>query len=214
MKFRAPLCLLMIALPVTLMAASATPAPTTPRVFPLRRWMRALGMEKTPTDMKATGFRGLEIGLKVDPPMVKVGDVKQVKVTVTLINRGKKIVQLDFPTSQRIEVLVKSKEGKTLEQWSEDQAFNNEPTLVAVNPGERLEYPVSVATRDMVVGETYTVEAFFPNFDQLRTSLPVAAVKEIPVATPSGKPGKPPKPDKSAPVTPVPDKAEPPKPAK
>ena len=124
----------------------------------------------------ATGFKGLDIGLQVDPPQVRVGEVKQLKVTVTLINRGKKLVQLNFPSSQRIEVLVKTKDGKQIEQWSEDQAFNAEPAMVTINPDERLEYMVNVATRDMVVGQTYTVEAFFPNFEQLRKSLTVAAV--------------------------------------
>jgi len=104
---------------------------------------------------------------------------------VTLANRGKKIAQLEFPTSQRIEVLVKSKEGKTIEQWSEDQAFNDEPTMVTINPGERLEYAVNVATRDMVADQTYTVEAFFPNFDQLRKSITVAAVANPPPSTPA-----------------------------
>ena len=87
------------------------------------------------------------------------------------------MAQLEFPTSQRVEVLLKSKEGKTIEQWSQDQAFNNEPTLVTINPRERLEYSVNVATRDMVAGETYTVEGFFPNFDALRKTHPIKAEK-------------------------------------
>ena len=48
--------------------------------------------------------------------------------------------------------------------------------VVAINPGERLEYAVNVSTRDLVAGETYTVEAFFPNFEPLRQSLPVTPV--------------------------------------
>jgi len=160
--------------------------------------MQALGISKDSGKMTATGFKGLEIGLQADPGQVKVVEVKQIKVTVTLVNRGKKIAQLEFPTSQRIEVLVKSMEGKTIEQWSEDQAFNNEPTIVAINPNERLEYIVNVATRDMVPGQTYAVEAYFPNFDQLRKAITVAAVIDVPVATPAA--------DKKA--TPAPDKAE------
>ena len=212
MKFRSPLLLLIVALPLGLMAAEenptatlpATPSPTpseksskkptatpaaTPRVYPLRRWLRAWGIDKSSgkANMSVTGFKGLEIGLKVDPPQVVVGETKQIKVTVMLNNHGKKFVQLDFPTSQRIEVLVKSKEGKTVEQWSEDQVFNNEPTLVTVNPEERLEYEVKVSTRDMLVDQTYTIEAFFPNFDQLRKSMTVQAVKPPP-ATPAKSP--------------------------
>ncbi len=97
-------------------------------------------------------------------------EVRTVKVTLQLANRGKKLTQLEFPTTQRIEVLVKDSTGKRLEQWSEDQAFQNEPTLVTINPAERLEYTANVATRDFKAGQTYTIEGFFPNFDQLRAS--------------------------------------------
>jgi hypothetical protein len=85
-----------------------------------------------------------------------------------LKNRSKKFVQMQFPTSQRIEVLVRTTDGKLVEQWSQDQSFANEPTLVVINPRERLEYTASVATRDMTAGRTYIVEAFFPNYEPLR----------------------------------------------
>ena len=60
--------------------------------------------------------------------------------------------------------------GKRIEQWSEDQAFQNEPTLVAINPNERIEYTAVVATRDFKAGQSYTVEGYFPNYEQLRVS--------------------------------------------
>lgn len=175
MKFRAPIFLLTMALPLALVAAEEKPT-ATPQPTILKRWMKTLHLSKDQTNTTATGFKGLEIGLQADPAEIKVSEVKQIKVAVTLANRGSKIAQLEFPTSQRIEVLVKSKEGKTIEQWSEDQAFNNEPTMVTINPNERLEYSVSVSTRDMVPDQTYTVEAFFPNFDQLRKSITVTSV--------------------------------------
>jgi hypothetical protein len=182
MKFRAPIFLLTMALPLALVAAEEQPN-ATPQPTILKRWMKTLHISKDPSNTTATGFKGLEIGLQADPAEVKVPEVKQIKVSVTLANHGGKIAQLEFPTSQRIEVLVKSKEGKTIEQWSEDQAFSSEPTMVTINPNERLEYSVNVATRDMVAGQAYTIEAFFPNFDPLRKSITVNAVN----ATPSTK---------------------------
>jgi hypothetical protein len=179
MKFRAPIFLLTMALPVALVAAEEQPK-ATPQPTILKRWMKTLHLSKDATNTTATGFKGLEIGLQADPAQVKVSEAKQMKVTVTLANHGGKIAQLEFPTSQRIEVLVKSKEGKTIEQWSEDQAFSNEPTMVTINPEERLEYSVNVATRDMVAGQSYTVEAFFPNFEQLKKTITVAAVADTP----------------------------------
>jgi hypothetical protein len=200
MKFRASIFLLLIALPLALVAKEEHPSATpTPKPSILKRWMKTLGVSKDPSNTTATGFKGLEIGLQADSAQIKVSDVKQIKVTVTLANRGKKIAELEFPTSQRIEVLVKSKEGKTIEQWSEDQAFSNEPTMVTINPSERLEYAVNVATRDMVADQTYTVEAFFPNFDQLRKSITVTAVSNTPPSTPA------PEVAKSATATPAPE---------
>lgn len=108
--------------------------------------------------------------IAIDPLPLKLSDVRTIKVTLLLANHGKKLAQLDFPTTQRIEVLVKDATGKRIEQWSEDQAFQNEPSLVAINPAERIEYTATVATRELKAGQTYTVEGFFPNFDQLRAS--------------------------------------------
>src|SRR5258708_3387227 len=102
MKFRAPILLLSMALPLALLAAEEAPK-STPKPTILKRWIKTLGLEKDPN---ATGFKGLDIALKVDPAQVVVGDTKKIKATVTLTNRAKKITQLEFPTSQRIEVLV------------------------------------------------------------------------------------------------------------
>jgi hypothetical protein len=200
MKFRIPVLALIVAFPLGLFAktpnpnASPTPKPTTI----LKKWLRSLGLQTDHTGTTATGFKGLDIGLVVDPPKVTLPETKQIKVTIKLVNRGKKLVQLNFPSSQRIEVLVKNKEGKQIEQWSEDQAFTDEPSMVTVNPDERVEYPVTVSTRDMVVGETYTVEAFFPNFEQLRKTLTVDAVTPAPKSpkpSPGASPGAAPSPE-------------------
>ena len=175
MKFRALFCLLAV-LPLGLRAAEEAPAPP-PKPSLLSRMLHPFGGSKAKDKEQVTTFRQLEMGLIIDPNPVKLSDNRQMKVTLTLTNRGGKLAQLDFPTSQRVEVLLKTKDGKTIEQWSQDQSFNNEPTLVTINPKERLEYSVNVATRDMVPGQTYTVEGFFPNFDALRKTHPVTAEK-------------------------------------
>jgi hypothetical protein len=115
-------------------------------------------------------WKQLVPSITIVPHPLKLSEVRTFKVTLQLTNKGKKLAQLDFPTTQRIEVLVTDASGKRVEQWSEDQAFQNEPTLVTINPGERLEYVANVATRDLKAGERYSVEAFFPNFDKLRAT--------------------------------------------
>ena len=110
----------------------------------------------------------LAVELKLSPQPLKLSETNRLKVTLTLINRGKKLAPLEFPTSQRIEVLIKNNFGKTIEKWSDDQPFTNDPTVVAINPGERAEYAVEVATRELVAGQSYTVEGYFPSYNTLR----------------------------------------------
>lgn len=177
MKIRFLLCLLTLALPMALLAAEEPPTPA-PKPSLWQRLLHPFGGGKSgESKERGTNFRKLEMGLLIEPNPVKLADSRQIKVTLTLTNRGGKMAQLEFPTSQRVEVLLKAKGGKTIEQWSQDQAFTNEPTLVTINPNERLEYSVNVATRDMVAGEAYTVEAFFPNFEALRKARSVTAEK-------------------------------------
>lgn len=177
MKIRAVFLLVTLVLPWSAFAAEEAPNPTaTPKPSLFNRLLHPFGGSKKKGDKgQVTHFKQLEMGLAVEPNPVKLSESRQMKVTLTLINRGGKMAQLEFPTSQRVEVLVKTKTWDTIEQWSQDQAFNNEPTLVTINPNERLEYSVNVATRDMVAGQTYIVEAFFPNFDALKKTVEVTA---------------------------------------
>jgi hypothetical protein len=122
-------------------------------------------------------WKNLVLTMKLEPLPIKLGETRQLKVTLQLTNRSKKFVQLEFPTTQRLEVVVKRKDGKLVEQWSEDHSFSGEPSLVTINPGERLEYAVSVATRDMVAGEPFVVAAFFPNYEPLRVEQTVVPEK-------------------------------------
>ncbi len=134
------------------------------------------GKDDAPVDKgPVVSMHGIELGLLIDPEQVKVPDIRQIKVTLTLTNKTKKMQQLDFPTTQRVEVLLKNKDGKMLEQWSQDQSFSNEPSMVSINPNERLEYSVTIATRDMVAGQQYTIEGFFPNYDQLKKVRQISA---------------------------------------
>lgn len=102
--------------------------------------------------------RGLEFSVLVDDPSPSLSEKRQVLVTVRVANREKNMVNLTFTSSQRIEILARSPEGKIIFTWSEDHAFNPEYGVITINPGERIEYSESVPTRDMVAGRTYTIE--------------------------------------------------------
>jgi hypothetical protein len=172
----------------------ATPAATPKPGFLSRTWTATKKLNPLPPMQKlnpfghknaaqeegrkvAAVFKGLEMKMIVDPAAPNLGEDKHLTVTLRLQNKGKKLAQLDFPTTQRIEVLVKNSTGKIVEQWSEDQAFQNEPSLVTINPGERLEYVATVSTRDFAAGQEYTVEGFFPNYDMLRSSVKVVPTR-------------------------------------
>ena len=110
----------------------------------------------------------LDVSLRLEPLPLKLSQTNRLKVTLMLTNRTRKLASLEFPTSQRIEVLIKTSGGKLVEQWSQDQAFTHEPSIVTVNPGERAEYRVEVATRDLSAGQSYVVQGFFPNYEALK----------------------------------------------
>lgn len=117
-----------------------------------------------------SGWRQLAMSMTLEPAVVKLPDTRAVRVTIQVVNNSKQPIQLEFPSSQRIEVLVKNETGKVILRSSDDQKLDKEQGFLVINPEERLEYTATVATRDMVVGQAYMIEAFFPNFDQLRAS--------------------------------------------
>ena len=122
-------------------------------------------------------WRQFGVSITLDPSAVKLPDTRAIHATVTLVNKGKTPAQLEFPSSQRIEVLVKNEADRVLSRWSDDQKLDKEQGFLVINPEERLEYTATISTRDMSAGQTYIVEAYFPNFDQLRASRTIVPTK-------------------------------------
>ena len=94
--------------------------------------------------------------------------------TYTVRNNAKKILRLDFNTTQRIDILTFDPSGKMIEKWSEDRLFLLQEGVVIVNPKERIEYSEKVATRDMKPQEPYTIKADvvgYPDYSAKRPSL-------------------------------------------
>jgi hypothetical protein len=135
--------------------------------------------------------------LKVDPASFSLDDRRELTVTFTVENRTNRLVKLDFPTSQRIEILVRDSSGKVIEKWSDDRAFQDVSGVVMINPGERIQYEEKIATRDMQPGQTYIVEASMANTPEFTKTAPVK---------PSGKP-RAAAPDPSLQPTPTPSPA-------
>ncbi len=120
--------------------------------------------------------RQLEVSMDVSPLPVSLSKTRQLEVVFKLSNRAKKVVQLEFPTTQRIEILIRDAEGRMVTQWSEDHAFDTEVGMVSVNPLERIQYAAKISTRDLQAGKEYILEGFLPHYPELKSN-----VKFVPV---------------------------------
>ncbi len=75
-------------------------------------------------------------------------------VHVTLTNRGDRAVELSFPSEQRIEILLRDSTGRIVTRWSENRAFAEQVGTLLINPGEHVEYSETIATRELVPGQS------------------------------------------------------------
>ena len=112
----------------------------------------------------ASSSRALEVAVRIKPEVAQLATARSLEATVLITNSSERSVQLSFPTSQRVEIVVKTEEGRVIQRWSDDQRIEREPSFIAINPRERLEYVVTISTRNMVAGKTYTIEASVPGF--------------------------------------------------
>jgi Intracellular proteinase inhibitor len=113
-------------------------------------------------------LRGLILSLQISPQPVRLSEVRQMEVKLTVSNLGNNMVSLEFPTDQRIEVQLRNSADVVLTKWSENHAFKETPGSVLINPGEHIEYKELIATRDLTPGKVFTAEIFFPKYPELR----------------------------------------------
>jgi hypothetical protein len=109
---------------------------------------------------------GLEVEIKTSPDPLKLGEVRQIEVTFTLRNTTKNSVDLRFPTSQIIEIVLREQaSGKIVSQWSTDQTFQQNTRFLAINSHERVEYDEPITTRELHAGTTYSLEAWVIGYE-------------------------------------------------
>ena len=119
--------------------------------------------------------RGLAVEIKSSPDPVKLGETREINVTLVLHNNSKVTANLKFATSQTIEILLRDPDnGKVVTQWSTDRMFPTTSRYVVINAHERAEYNEPITTRDLHAGKTYNLEAYFVGYDQeLRAQKPI-----------------------------------------
>jgi hypothetical protein len=117
---------------------------------------------------KDSRLRGLVLELKLSPQPVKLSEVRQLQVNLTLKNVSKKAVVLDFPTEQRFEIYLRNSSDAILTTWTDNHAFEEKAGTVLINPLEHINYPETIATRDLTANKVFIAEVFFPKYSELR----------------------------------------------
>ncbi len=106
------------------------------------------------------------LSVVLEPAEFELKERREITVTLTLKNESNHQIRMNFPTSQRIELITKDKMGKVIERWSDDRTFEPLEGIVVVNKNESIEYSERIPTREMKSGETYTIEASLFNNPQ------------------------------------------------
>jgi hypothetical protein len=111
--------------------------------------------------------------LAVNPQDPALQNQRELGVTYTVRNNSKEMTRLEFPTTQHIEILARNASGAVVERWSDDRGFQRDEGIVVINPRERIEYQEKISTRELRVGQAYTVEAALKTQPDHPVSLPV-----------------------------------------
>lgn len=164
---------------------------------PASDYPRNKGSEQSAGQMFTTFFTGMfssvQIGAKpssgsklvVDPTTFSLDDRREITVTFSVQNKTSRLVKLDFPTSQRIEILVRDPNGKVIQKWSDDRAFTDQSGVVMIDPDEHIQYEEKIATRDMQPGKTYTIEASLANNPEFTKTVNVTPSAKVLGAAPN-----------------------------
>lgn len=112
--------------------------------------------------------------LEIDPEKFSLQDRREVNVTYTIRNNTKNISRLEYPTTQRIDILTYDPKGVVIDRWSDDRAFQPEDGIVVINPKERIEYQEKIPTREMKSGESYRVQTFTTSSEKFQSEKTIA----------------------------------------
>jgi hypothetical protein len=172
MKRSVAFVILIVAIAIEALGQEPVP-PLTPQSTPQKRsWisriLRPFSSSSGPS-YKNPKLRGLVLDLQISPQPVKLSETRQLGIKVTLTNRSKRGIELDFPTDQRIEIYLKNSAEAVLTRWSDNHAVTEKPGTVLINPQEHIEYNETIATRDLTPNKVFIAEVFFPKYSELRT---------------------------------------------
>ena len=147
--------------------AAATAAPAQEKRSWLGRVLHPFGSAEKIPQYKNPRLRGLVLAVELPQEPVRLSEVRQLPVRVTLTNRSDRAVELNFPNEQRIEILLHDAAGRVVNRWSDNRAFAETVGTILINPSEHIEYSETIATRDLTPGKVFTVEVTLPAYPEL-----------------------------------------------
>jgi hypothetical protein len=168
MKRSLALLVLVVCVAEVMFGQDVGPTPTPARK---RGWLSRILHPFSPNVLpqyKDPRLRGLALDLQITPQTVKLSEVRQLNVKLSLANLSKRPVTLDFSTSQRIEIYLMNSTGEVLTKWSENHAIVEKPATILINSGERIEYNETISTRELTPNKVFIAEVFFPQYLELR----------------------------------------------
>lgn len=160
--------LLVTALRASALAEDADNNPAPEKRSWLSRMFHPFSSAEQLPEYKDPQLRGLVLSLKLAPQPVKLSENRQMEVTITLTNKSKRPITLEFPNSQRFEIYLLNSVGKVLTAWSDNHAFTDEASTIMINPQEHIEYAETIATRELTPNKVFVCEVFFPKYRDLR----------------------------------------------
>lgn len=167
MKRALVLLLLLAGLSAGVSAQTPEPSPRSEKRGLLSRLLHPFRSEKLP-EYKDANLRGLSLELQLSAQPIKLSEVRQMDVKVTLVNKSKRPITLDFPNAQRFEIYLRNSAEKILTTWSENHAFAEEVGTILINPQEHIDYAETIATRELTPNKVFIAEVFFPKYPELR----------------------------------------------
>jgi hypothetical protein len=153
---------------LTARLSAQEPAATPEKRSWFNRMLHPFGSSNAVPNYKDQRLRGLVLELQLSPEPVKLSEVRQLQVNLSLKNVAKRAVVLDFPSEQRFEIYLRNSSEAILTIWSDNHAFEDKPGTVLINPSEHVDYPATIATRDLSPNKVFICEVFVPQYPELR----------------------------------------------
>jgi hypothetical protein len=162
------LVLALVTFAVTTRMSAQEPAATAEKRSWFNRFLHPFQSSNPAPNYKDARLRGLVLELNVSPEPVKLSEIRQLQVNLALKNVSKRALVLDFPSEQRFEIYLRNSTEAILTIWSDNHAFEDKPATVLINPLEHIDYPATIATRDLSPNKVFIAEAYFPQYPELR----------------------------------------------